>query len=55
MSSMISSQTSVKVIGGTSVAHMLAMALDDPTMDDDLRKALAAHEIRLGDEWDNVK
>ena len=46
-------QTSVKVVGGqvTSVFHMLTMALDDPTMDDDLRTALAAHEIVLGDEW----
>jgi hypothetical protein len=39
---MISPQTSVKVLGGrgTSVAHTLAMALDDPSMDDDLRETL---------------
>ena len=34
---MISPQTNVKV-----VAHMLTMAIDDLTMDDDLLKALAA-------------
>jgi len=50
-------QTSVKVVGGqvTSVDHMLAMALDDPTMDDDLRTALAAHEIEIEDEWADVE
>jgi len=37
MSAMISPQTNVKV-----VAHMLTMAIDDLTMDDDLLKALAA-------------
>ncbi len=44
MLSIISPQTNVKLIGGygTSVAHthMLAMAFDDPTMDEDLRTAL---------------
>ena len=34
---------------------MLAMAFDDPTVDDDLRMALAAHEIVLGDEWADVE
>jgi hypothetical protein len=34
---------------------MLAMALDDPTMDADLRDALAAHETVLGDEWADVE
>ena len=34
-----------------SVDHFLAMAFDGPTMDDDLRMVLAAHEIVLGDEW----
>ena len=50
-------QTSIKVVGGqvTSVLHMLAMAFDDPTMDDDLRAALAAHDIVLGDEWADVE
>ena len=49
---MICPQTSVKVGGGyrTAVAHTLAMALDVPTMDDDLRTALAAHEIVLDEE-----
>jgi len=49
---MICPQTSVKVVGGcrTSVAHMLAMALDDPTMDGDLRRVLNAHEIELNDD-----
>ena len=56
-STTICPQTSVKVVGGygTSVSHMLAMALDDPSMDDDLRAALAAHEIVLGDEWADVE
>ncbi len=50
-------QTSVKVVAGqvTSVFHMLAMALDDPSMDEDLRTALAAHEIVLGEEWADVE
>jgi hypothetical protein len=34
----------------TSVSQMLAMAFDDPSVDDDLRKALAAHAIILDDE-----
>jgi len=34
---------------------MLAMALDDPTMDDDLRAALAGHEIVLEYEWPDVE
>ena len=39
MPATISPQTSVKLVGGygTSAEHMLAMAFDDPTMDDDLR------------------
>ena len=49
-------QTSVKVVGGrgTSVAHMLAMAEDDPSMDGDLRETLDAHEIE-GEEWADVE
>ena len=49
---MISPQTSAKLVGGhgTSIAHMLAMALNDLSMDDDLRETLTAHEIVLGDE-----
>ena len=39
---------------GTTVDHVLAMAFDDPTMDDDLRTALAAHEIVLEEAWANV-
>jgi hypothetical protein len=48
---LICPQTSVKVVGGcgTSVAHMLAMAFDDPSMDGDVRKTLAAHEIEIGE------
>ena len=55
--SLIDPQTSVKVVGGqvTSVHHMLAMALDDPSMDEDLRKAVAAHEIVFGGEWADVE
>jgi hypothetical protein len=54
--SVICPQTSVKVVGGygTSIAHMLAMAFDDSSMDDDLRQGLAAHEIILEDEWADV-
>ena len=54
--SLISPQTSVKAVGGqvTSVHHLLTMAFDDPTMDDDLRAALDAHEIVL-EEWADVE
>ena len=57
MPAMISLQTSVKVVGGcgTSVSQMLAMAFDDPSMDGDLRTALAAHEIEIGEEWADVE
>ena len=53
MPSMISPQTSVKVVGGwgTSVDHTLAMAFDDPSMGAYLRETLDAHEIVLGEEW----
>ena len=40
---------------GTSVAHMLTMAFDDPTVDGDLRTALTAHEIVLDQEWADVE
>jgi hypothetical protein len=36
---------------GTSVTHMLAMAFEGPTMDDDLHEPLAAQVIVLGEEW----
>jgi hypothetical protein len=54
--STICPQTSIKVVGGhgTSVDRMLTMAFDDPSMDDDLREALAAHEIILEGEWADV-
>jgi hypothetical protein len=57
MPSMIGPQTSVKVVGGygTSLAHTLAMAFDDPSMDDDLRETLDADEIMLGEEWAAVE
>ncbi len=57
MPAMISPQTSVKVVGGfgTSVAHMLAMAFDDPSMDAGLRETLAAHEIVIEEEWVDVE
>ena len=53
---MINPQRSTKLVGGygTSVDHVLAMAFDDPTMDDDLCRALNAHEIVLGEEWPDV-
>ena len=34
--------------------HLSTMAFDDPTMDDDLRAALDAHEIVL-EEWADVE
>jgi hypothetical protein len=56
MLSMISPQTSVKLVGGygTAVDHVLAMGFDDPWMDDDLRRALDAHEVVLDGEWPDV-
>jgi hypothetical protein len=53
---MISPQTSTKLVGncGTAVDHVLAMAFDDPCMDDDLRRVLDAHEVVLGGEWPDV-
>ena len=56
MLSIISPQTSAKVIGGygTAVDHVLAMAFDDPDMDDDLRRTLDAHEVVLDGERPDV-
>ncbi len=53
---MISPQTSTRLVGahGTTVDRVLAMAFDNPTMDDDLRRTLNAHEIVLGEEWPDV-
>jgi hypothetical protein len=53
---MINPQRSNKLVDGygTSVDHVLAMAFDDPTMDDDLCRVLNAHEIVLGGEWPDV-
>jgi hypothetical protein len=55
--SLICPQTSVKVAGGcgSSVAHMLTIAFDDPSMEDDLQASLAAHVIMLDDEWADVE
>jgi hypothetical protein len=39
---------------GTSVDHVLAMAFDDPLMDDDLRQVLDTHEVVLDGEWPDV-
>jgi hypothetical protein len=54
--SLISPQTSVKVIGGygTTVSHVLAMQFDDPSMDEDLRRTLNAHEIVLDGKWPDI-
>jgi hypothetical protein len=30
------------------------MAFDDPSMDDDLRRILNAHEVVLGGEWADI-
>ncbi len=53
---MISPQTSVKLVGGhgTSVDHVLAMPFDDPSMDDDLRQTLQAHEVLLDGMWPDI-
>ena len=32
-----------------------ALLRDDPTMDDELRAALASHEIEMGEEWAGVE
>ncbi len=52
----ISPQTSVKLVGGygTAVDHVLAMAFDDPSMDDDLRRTLRGHEVVLDGEWPDI-
>jgi len=56
MLTMISPQTSVRLVGGygTAVDHVLAMAFDDPSMDDDLRRVLNAHEIVLDGDWPDI-
>ena len=56
MLAMISPQTSVKLVGGhgTSVDHVLAMPFDDPSMDDDLRQTLHAHEVLLDGKWPDI-
>ncbi len=53
---MISPQTSTKLVGGhgTRIDRVLALALHDSTMDDDLRRALKAQEIVLDEEWPNI-
>ncbi|MGA2254328.1 MAG: hypothetical protein ABSG53_06690 [Thermoguttaceae bacterium] len=45
------------MVGGreTSVIRMLAMALDDPLMDADVRQVLATHETVIGNEWADVE
>jgi len=57
MPAMTCPQTSVKVVGGrgTSVAHTLVMELDVPSMADDPRETLAAHEIEIEEEWADVE
>jgi hypothetical protein len=56
MLSMISPQTSAKVVGGyaTAVDHVLAMAFDDPDMDQDLCRTLDAHKVVLDGKWPDV-
>ena len=52
----INPQASTKLVNGhaTSVNRMLTVAFDDPTMDDDLRRVLSAHEVVLDSEWPDV-
>jgi len=56
MLSIISPQTSAKLVGGygTAVDHVLAMAFDDPSMDDDLRRVLDAREVLLDGKWPDI-
>ena len=56
MLAMISPQTSAKMVGGygAAVDHVLALAFDDPSMDDDLRRVPDAHEVVLEGEWPDV-
>jgi hypothetical protein len=44
------------VAGGQvmSVHHMLAMAFQDPSMDEDLEETVAAHVIEIGEDWADV-
>ena len=53
MTVILQPQTSAKLVGGygTAVDHVLAMAFDDPWMDDDLRRTLNAQEVVLDEEW----
>jgi hypothetical protein len=52
----ITPQTSTKLVGGygTAVDHVLAMAFDDPDMDDDLCRVLSAHRIVLDGERPDI-
>ncbi|MCY2991734.1 MAG: hypothetical protein NTY19_28250 [Planctomycetota bacterium] len=56
MLAMISPQTNAKVVGGyaTVVDHVLAMPFNDPSMEDDLRRVLSAHEVVLDGEWPDI-
>ena len=56
VASLISPQTSVKLVAGygTSVDHILAMAFEDPSMDDDLCQVLNAHEVVLEEDWPDI-
>jgi hypothetical protein len=53
---MINPQRSIKLIDGcgTSIDHVLAMAFDEATMDDDLCRVLNVHEIVLGRAWPDI-
>jgi hypothetical protein len=57
MLSIISPKTIAKLVGGygTAMDHVLAMAFNDPSMDDDLRSVLNVHEVVLDGEWLNVR
>jgi hypothetical protein len=56
MLAMMSPQTSAKLVGdyGTTVDHVLAMAFDDPSMDDDLCQVLDSHEVELDGNWPDI-
>ena len=47
-------RTVVGLFYSTTLDHVLAMAFDDPWMDDDLRQVLDAHEVVLDGEWPDV-
>jgi hypothetical protein len=40
---------------GTAVDHVLGMAFDDPSMEEDLCRTLDTHEIVLDRKWPDIE